>query len=77
MKETINNLPFNHVGMVKKEGTRVYDKKLNIEELSEKNNSTAPRESKSHFKREHSKRKGNGKPRSNRDKKFSRSRSRK
>jgi FtsZ-binding cell division protein ZapB len=57
--------------------TRVYDKKLNIEELSEKNNSTAPRESKSHFKREHSKRKGNGKPRSNRDKKFSRSRSRK
>jgi hypothetical protein len=28
MKDTINNLPFNHIGMVKKEGTRVYDKKL-------------------------------------------------
>ncbi len=57
--------------------TRVFDKKLNIEELSEKNNTTTPRESKSHFKREPSKRKGDRKPRSNRDKKFSRSRSRK
>ena len=54
--------------------TRVFDKKLNIEELTEKNNSTSHRERTSHFKRESSKRKRNGKPRRNKDRKFSKSR---
>ena len=54
--------------------TRVFDKKLNIEELTEKNNSTSHRERTSHFKREPSKRKRTGKPRKNKDRKFSKSR---
>ena len=54
--------------------TRVFDKKLNIEELTEKNNSTSHRERSSHFKREPSKRKRTGKPRRNKDRKFSKSR---
>ena len=54
--------------------TRVFDKKLNIEELTEKNNSTSHRERTSHFKRESSKRKRTGKPRRNKDRKFSKSR---
>ena len=54
--------------------TRVFDKKLNIEELTEKNNSTSHRERTSHFKREPSKRKRTGKPRRNKDRKFSKSR---
>jgi ATP-dependent RNA helicase DeaD len=54
--------------------TRVFDKKLNIEELTEKNNSTSHRERTSHFKREPSKRKRTGKHRRNKDRKFSKSR---
>ena len=54
--------------------TKVFDKKLNIEELTEKNNSTSHRERTSHFKREPSKRKRTGKPRRNKDRKFSKSR---
>ena len=54
--------------------TRVFDKKLDIEELTEKNNSTSHRERTSHFKREPSKRKRTGKPRRNKDRKFSKSR---
>ena len=54
--------------------TRVFDKKLNIEELTEKNNSTSHRERTNHFKREPSKRKRTGKPRRNKDRKFSKSR---
>jgi ATP-dependent RNA helicase DeaD len=56
--------------------TRVFDKKLNMEELTEKNNKTSPRESSSHFKRESPKKRRRGKPKTNRDKKFSRNRSR-
>ena len=54
--------------------TRVFDKRLNIEELTEKNNSTSHRERTNHFKREPSKRKRTGKPRRNKDRKFSKSR---
>ena len=56
--------------------TRVFDKKLNIEELNDSNNITSPRE-KSHnfhnFKRQPSKRKGIIKARRNRNRNFSRS----
>jgi hypothetical protein len=55
--------------------TRVFDKKMNMEELTEKNNKTSPRESSSHFKRDSSKKRRGGKIKTNRDKKFSRSRS--
>jgi len=54
--------------------TRVFDKKLNMEELTEKNNKTSPRESSSHFKRDPSRKQRRRKPKINRDKKFSRSR---
>ena len=64
--------------------TRVFDKKLNIEELSEKNNTTAPHEKSDDFKREASRRggerkferkprgKGGDRPNRHKDKKFSR-----
>ena len=55
--------------------TRVFDKKMNMEELTEKNNKTSPRESSRHFKRDSSKKRRRGKIKTNRDKKFSRSRS--
>ena len=54
--------------------TRVFDKKLSIEELTEKNNATSHRERSSHFKREPSKRKRTDKPRRNKDRKFSKKR---
>ena len=57
--------------------TRVFDKKMDMEELTEKNNKTSPRESSSHFKRDSSKKRRKGKTKANRDKKFSRSRSKK
>jgi len=64
--------------------TRVFDKKLNIEELSEKNNTTSPHEKNDDFKRDSSRRggerkferkprgKGGDRPNRNKDKKFSR-----
>jgi|TARA_B110000977_G_scaffold6457_1_gene9015 ATP-dependent RNA helicase DeaD len=64
--------------------TRVFDKKLNIEELSEKNNTTAPHEKSDDFKRDSSRRggerkferkprgKGGDRPNRHKDKKFSR-----
>ncbi len=64
--------------------TRVFDKKLNIEELSEKNNTTSPHEKNDDFKRDSSRRggerkferkprgKGGDRPNSHKDKKFSR-----
>ncbi len=64
--------------------TRVFDKKLNIEELSEKNNTTAPHEKNDDFKRDSSRRggerkferkprgKGGDRPNRHKDKKFSR-----
>ena len=53
--------------------TRVFDKKLNIEELNDSNNITSPREKNHNFKRQSSKRKGNVKARRNRNRNFSRS----
>ena len=53
--------------------TRVFDKKLNIEELNDSNNITSPREKNHNFKRQPSKRKGNVKTRRNRNRNFSRS----
>ena len=53
--------------------TRVFDKKLNIEELNDSNNITSPREKNHNFKRQPSKRKGNVKARRNRNRNFSRS----
>jgi ATP-dependent RNA helicase DeaD len=65
--------------------TRVFDKKLSIEELTEKNNTTSPREKSDHFKKNSSRRgserkferkprgKSGGKPNRHKDKKFSRS----
>ena len=53
--------------------TRVFDKKLNIEELNDSNNITSPREKSHNFKRQPSKRKGNVKARHNRNRNFSRS----
>ena len=53
--------------------TRVFDKKLNIEELNDSNNITSPREKNLNFKRQPSKRKGNVKARRNRNRNFSRS----
>ena len=53
--------------------TRVFDKKLNIEELNDSNNITSPREKSHNFKRQPSKRKGNVKTRRNRNRNFSRS----
>ena len=53
--------------------TRVFDKKLNIEELNDSNNITSPREKSHNFKRQPSKRKGNVKARRNRNRNFSRS----
>ena len=53
---------------------RVFDKKLNIEELNDSNNITSPREKNHNFKRQPSKRKGNVKTRRNRNRNFSRSR---
>ena len=55
--------------------TRVFDKKLNIEELNDSNNITSPREKSHNFKRQPSKRKGNVKARRNRNRNFSRSKS--
>ena len=52
---------------------RVFDKKLNIEELNDSNNITSPREKSHNFKRQPSKRKGNVKARRNRNRNFSRS----
>ncbi len=52
---------------------RVFDKKLNIEELNDSNNITSPREKNHNFKRQPSKRKGNVKTRRNRNRNFSRS----
>ena len=55
--------------------TRVFDKKMNMEDLTEKNNKPSPRESSRHFKRDSSKKRRRGKIKTNRDKKISRSRS--
>jgi len=64
--------------------TRIFDKKLNIEELSEKNNTTSPHEKNDDFKRDSSRRggerkferkprgKGGDRPNRHKDKKFSR-----
>jgi len=57
--------------------TRVFDKKLNMEELTEQNNKSSQRESTSNFKRNPSKKRRRVKPKVNRDKKFSRGKSRK
>ena len=53
--------------------TRVFDKKLNIEELNDSNNITSPREKSHNFKRQPSKRKGVVKARRNRNRNFSHS----
>ena len=53
--------------------TRVFDKKLNIEELNDSNNITSPHEKSHNFKRQPSKRKGDDKTRRNRNRNFSRS----
>ena len=53
--------------------TRVFDKKLSIEELNDNNNITSPREKSHNFKRQSSKRKGIVKARRNRNRNFSRS----
>ena len=53
--------------------TRVFDKKLNIEELNDSNNITSPREKSHNFKRQPSKRKGVVKARRNKNRNFSRS----
>jgi len=53
--------------------TRVFDKKLNIEELNDSNNIISPREKSHNFKRQPSKRKGIVKARRNRNRNFSRS----
>ena len=53
--------------------TRLFDKKLNIEELNDSNNITSPREKSHNFKRQPSKRKKNIKARRNRNRNFSRS----
>jgi len=53
--------------------TRVFDKKLNIEELNDNNNITSPREKSHNFKRQPSKRKGVVKTRRNINRNFSRS----
>ena len=53
--------------------TRVFDKKLNIEELNDSNNITSPREKSHNFKRQPSKRKEIIKARRNRNRNFSRS----
>ena len=53
--------------------TRVFDKKLNLEELNDSNNITSPREKSHNFKRQSSKRKGIVKARRNRNRNFSRS----
>ena len=53
--------------------TRVFDKKLNIEELNDSNNITSPREKNHNFKRQSSKQKGIVKARRNRNRNFSRS----
>ena len=53
--------------------TRVFDKKLNIEELNDSNNITSPREKSQNFKRQPSKRKKIIKARRNRNRNFSRS----
>ena len=53
--------------------TRVFDKKLNIEELNDNNNITSPREKSHNFKRQPSKRKKIIKARRNRNRNFSRS----
>ena len=53
--------------------TRVFDKKLNIEELNDSNNITSPREKSHNFIRQPSKRKGIVKARRNRNRNFSRS----
>ena len=53
--------------------TRVFDKKLNIEELNDSNNITSPREKSHNFKRQPSKRKKIIKARRNRNRNFSRS----
>ena len=53
--------------------TRVFDKKLNIEELNDSNNITFPREKSHNFKRQSSKRKGIAKARRNKNRNFSRS----
>ena len=55
--------------------TRVFDKKLNIEELNDNNNITSPREKSHNFKRQPSKRNGDVKARRNRKRNFSRSKS--
>ena len=53
--------------------TRVFDKKLNIEELNDSNNITSPREKSHNFKRQPSKRKRVVKARRNRNRNYSRS----
>ena len=55
--------------------TRVFDKKLNIEELNDSNNITSPRAKSHNFKRQSSKRKGDVKARPNRNRNFCRSKS--
>ncbi|MGE4576471.1 MAG: DEAD/DEAH box helicase [Candidatus Pseudothioglobus sp.] len=78
-----DEMPKETIEILKK--TRVFDKKLNIEELTEKNNTTSPREKSDHFKKNSSRRgserkferkprgKSGGKPNRHKDKKFSRS----
>jgi ATP-dependent RNA helicase DeaD len=78
-----DEMPKETIEILKK--TRVFDKKLSIEELTEKNNTTSPREKSDHFKKNSSRRgserkferkprgKSGGKPNRHKDKKFSRS----
>lgn len=74
-----DEMPKETIEILKK--TRVFDKKLSIEELTEKNNTTSPREKSDHFKKDSSRRgskrkferKPRGKPNRHKDKKFSRS----
>jgi len=74
-----DEMPKETIEILKK--TRVFDKKLSIEELTEKNNTTSPREKSNHFKKDSSRRgskrkferKPRGKPNRHKDKKFSRS----
>ena len=74
-----DEMPKETIEILKK--TRVFDKKLSIEELTEKNNTTSPRGKSDHFKKDSSRRgskrkferKPRGKPNRHKDKKFSRS----
>ncbi len=74
-----DEMPKETIEILKK--TRVFDKKLSIEELTDKNNTTSPREKSDYFKKDSSRRgskrkferKPRGKPNRHKDKKFSRS----